>query len=219
MGGWAGHSLAHTGPPSPPSLPHTAAGQLGDVLEESARIALSWVRAHAAALGLPGDATCPSRCWDVHIHLPAGERAGAWGWRAEGLSVGWGVEEGRRLGVIAMRSGSFQCVQGTQHLPPPTLHFFPPLPPLPPLLPLPHRRGPQGRPLCRHHAGGGARLAVHRRPREGRCRHDGWVGGWVGVCVGGWVVVRHAEARRNGRWLVTVWHVGLHTQTGGSTPP
>ena len=53
MGGWAGHSLAHTGPPSPPSLPHTAAGQLGDVLEESARIALSWVRAHAAALGLP----------------------------------------------------------------------------------------------------------------------------------------------------------------------
>jgi hypothetical protein len=48
------------------------AGQLGDVLEESARIALSWVRAHAAALGLPGDATCPSRKWDVHIHLPAG---------------------------------------------------------------------------------------------------------------------------------------------------
>ena len=48
------------------------AGQLGDVLEESARIALSWVRAHAVALGLPGDASCPSRKWDVHIHLPAG---------------------------------------------------------------------------------------------------------------------------------------------------
>jgi ATP-dependent Lon protease len=42
------------------------------VLEESARIALSWVRAHAPALGLPGDASCPSRKWDVHIHLPAG---------------------------------------------------------------------------------------------------------------------------------------------------
>jgi ATP-dependent Lon protease len=50
----------------------TLTGQLGDVLEESARIALSWVRAHAAALGLPGDASCPSRRWDVHIHLPAG---------------------------------------------------------------------------------------------------------------------------------------------------
>ncbi len=43
------------------------------MLEESARIALSWVRAHAAALGLPADASCPSRRWDVHIHLPAGE--------------------------------------------------------------------------------------------------------------------------------------------------
>ncbi|KAL4458772.1 hypothetical protein ABPG75_013637 [Micractinium tetrahymenae] len=50
----------------------TLTGQLGDVLEESARIALSWVRAHAAALGLRADASCPSRKWDVHIHLPAG---------------------------------------------------------------------------------------------------------------------------------------------------
>lgn len=50
----------------------TLTGQLGDVLEESARIALSWVRAHAPALGLRGDASCPSRKWDVHIHLPAG---------------------------------------------------------------------------------------------------------------------------------------------------
>jgi ATP-dependent Lon protease len=51
------------------------AGQLGDVLGESARIALSWVRAHATALGLPllddGGGTAASR-WDVHIHLPAG---------------------------------------------------------------------------------------------------------------------------------------------------
>jgi hypothetical protein len=44
------------------------------VLEESARIALSWVRAHAVPLGLPGGSSCPSRTWDVHIHLPAGEQ-------------------------------------------------------------------------------------------------------------------------------------------------
>ncbi|GAB4821799.1 hypothetical protein N2152v2_008845 [Parachlorella kessleri] len=50
----------------------TLTGQLGDVLEESARIALSWVRAHAGALGLPEGPTCPATSWDVHIHLPAG---------------------------------------------------------------------------------------------------------------------------------------------------
>ena len=61
-----------TAPPAPPR----PAGQLGDVLEESARIALSWVRAHAGGLGLPGGAACPSRQWDVHIHLPAGEGPG-----------------------------------------------------------------------------------------------------------------------------------------------
>ena len=31
-------------------------GQLGDVMKESARIALTWVRSHAAALGIPDDA-------------------------------------------------------------------------------------------------------------------------------------------------------------------
>ena len=56
----------------PPTHPPSVAGQLGDVLEESARIALSWVRAHAAALGLPEGPTCPATSWDVHIHLPAG---------------------------------------------------------------------------------------------------------------------------------------------------
>ncbi len=64
--------------------PRRPAGQLGDVLEESARIALSWVRAHAAALGLPGGASCPSRTWDVHIHLPAGARAPGPRWAAAG---------------------------------------------------------------------------------------------------------------------------------------
>ena len=50
-------------PSSPP------AGQLGDVLEESARIALSWVRAHADALGLAAGVAAEA---DIHIHLPAG---------------------------------------------------------------------------------------------------------------------------------------------------
>jgi ATP-dependent Lon protease len=44
-------------------------GQLGDVMRESAQAALSWVRSHAASLGVD-----PS--WfathDVHIHVPAG---------------------------------------------------------------------------------------------------------------------------------------------------
>ncbi len=44
-------------------------GQLGDVMQESARAALSWVRSHAAQLGID-----PSwfREHDVHIHVPAG---------------------------------------------------------------------------------------------------------------------------------------------------
>jgi ATP-dependent Lon protease len=47
----------------------TVTGQIGEVMQESARAALSWVRAHAASQGLdPG--------WfesnDVHVHVPAG---------------------------------------------------------------------------------------------------------------------------------------------------
>jgi len=44
-------------------------GQLGEVMQESAQAALSWVRAHSEELGLPED-------WftthDVHVHVPAG---------------------------------------------------------------------------------------------------------------------------------------------------
>ncbi len=44
-------------------------GQLGEVMQESAQAALSWVRSHCEELGLPGD-------WfsghDVHVHVPAG---------------------------------------------------------------------------------------------------------------------------------------------------
>jgi ATP-dependent Lon protease len=47
----------------------TITGQLGEVMQESAQAALSWVRSHSEQLGLPDD-------WfaghDVHLHVPAG---------------------------------------------------------------------------------------------------------------------------------------------------
>jgi ATP-dependent Lon protease len=47
----------------------TITGQLGEVMQESAQAALSWVRSHTQELGLAND-------WftehDVHIHVPAG---------------------------------------------------------------------------------------------------------------------------------------------------
>jgi ATP-dependent Lon protease len=44
-------------------------GQLGDVMKESAQAALSWVRSHAAALGIAPHFWETS---DVHVHVPAG---------------------------------------------------------------------------------------------------------------------------------------------------
>jgi ATP-dependent Lon protease len=44
-------------------------GQLGDVMKESARAALSYVQANAAQLGV-GER--PLDGWDVHVHVPAG---------------------------------------------------------------------------------------------------------------------------------------------------
>ncbi|MHC1558884.1 endopeptidase La [Actinomycetospora sp. C-140] len=44
-------------------------GQLGDVMKESARIALSWVRSHAAELGIAEDAFAGR---SFHVHVPAG---------------------------------------------------------------------------------------------------------------------------------------------------
>jgi ATP-dependent Lon protease len=44
-------------------------GQLGDVMKESARIALSYVRGHAEELGIPEDAF-DNR--EFHVHVPAG---------------------------------------------------------------------------------------------------------------------------------------------------
>jgi ATP-dependent Lon protease len=47
----------------------TITGQLGEVMQESAQAALSWVRAHATELGVPTDWFAEH---DVHIHVPAG---------------------------------------------------------------------------------------------------------------------------------------------------
>jgi ATP-dependent Lon protease len=52
--------------PGEPGL--TLTGQLGDVMKESAQIALSWVRAHLEALGLD-PAVLQQK---VHVHVPAG---------------------------------------------------------------------------------------------------------------------------------------------------
>jgi ATP-dependent Lon protease len=46
----------------------TLTGQLGDVMKESARIALSYVRSHAEELGIPGDRLRGR----FHVHVPAG---------------------------------------------------------------------------------------------------------------------------------------------------
>jgi ATP-dependent Lon protease len=53
--------------PGEPGL--TITGQLGDVMQESAQIALSYVRAHAEQLGLQADAFDHRR---IHVHVPAG---------------------------------------------------------------------------------------------------------------------------------------------------
>jgi ATP-dependent Lon protease len=47
----------------------TITGQLGEVMQESAQAALSWVRSHSDQLGLPPDWFADH---DVHIHVPAG---------------------------------------------------------------------------------------------------------------------------------------------------
>jgi ATP-dependent Lon protease len=47
----------------------TLTGQLGDVMKESAQIALTYVRAHAAELGIDEDAFDGR---DFHVHVPAG---------------------------------------------------------------------------------------------------------------------------------------------------
>ena len=47
----------------------TITGQLGEVMQESAHIALSYVKAHAGSFGVPDDAFEHRR---IHLHVPAG---------------------------------------------------------------------------------------------------------------------------------------------------
>jgi ATP-dependent Lon protease len=56
-----------TAMPGTPGLVLT--GQLGDVMKESARIALSYVRAHAGELDIPEEAFADR---EFHVHVPAG---------------------------------------------------------------------------------------------------------------------------------------------------
>jgi len=51
------------------AVPGVATGQLGDVMKESARIALTYVRAHAGELGIDEDAFDER---EFHVHVPAG---------------------------------------------------------------------------------------------------------------------------------------------------
>jgi ATP-dependent Lon protease len=44
-------------------------GQLGDVMKESAMLAMSYLKAHADSLNIPEDAF---KYWDLHIHVPKG---------------------------------------------------------------------------------------------------------------------------------------------------
>src|SRR5204863_1833248 len=44
-------------------------GQLGDVMKESARAALTYAKSHADRLGIPEEAIAET---DLHIHVPAG---------------------------------------------------------------------------------------------------------------------------------------------------
>ena len=58
---------------SSPSGALTLTGQLGAVLKESVSVALTWVRAHAVALGLTDDPdTDIMRARALHVHCPAG---------------------------------------------------------------------------------------------------------------------------------------------------
>lgn len=44
-------------------------GQLGDVMKESAMLAVSYLKAHSDSFGIPEEAF---KYWDLHVHVPAG---------------------------------------------------------------------------------------------------------------------------------------------------
>ena len=48
-------------------------GSLGDVIQESAKLAFSWVRANSSLLGVSNESVdVESKKWDLHIHVPGG---------------------------------------------------------------------------------------------------------------------------------------------------
>src|SRR4029453_14036691 len=64
-----GETLPIEGAPLPGKGHLPLTGKLGDVMQESARAALSWVRSKAEEYGIPKDF---NRKTDVHIHVPEG---------------------------------------------------------------------------------------------------------------------------------------------------
>ena len=51
-------------------------GQLGDVMKESAMLAVSYLKAHSEEIGIPEEAF---KYWDLHVHVPAGAWRGSRG--------------------------------------------------------------------------------------------------------------------------------------------
>ncbi|ORX37547.1 Lon protease C-terminal proteolytic domain-domain-containing protein [Kockovaella imperatae] len=71
-------------------------GSLGDVISESAELALTWVRSRANDLGITSDIDAdPLRGVDIHIHLPAGAV------KKDGPSAGVGMV----LAMVSLLSG------------------------------------------------------------------------------------------------------------------
>ena len=76
----------------------TTTGQLGDVMQESAQAALSYIRSRSQHLGLPKDFY---RNVDIHVHVPGGRHSQGWsvgghyaghrGWRARWLRYACGA--------------------------------------------------------------------------------------------------------------------------------
>ncbi|XP_055030264.2 lon protease homolog 2, peroxisomal [Misgurnus anguillicaudatus] len=50
----------------------TLTGQLGDVMKESAHLAISWLRSNAKTYNLTNGSTDPLEGTDIHLHFPAG---------------------------------------------------------------------------------------------------------------------------------------------------